>query len=481
MKRTKIVCTIGPASNKLGTLIKMIQAGMNVARLNFSHGDYADHARLVKTIRQAARRVGTELAILQDLQGPRIRVGDLPAQGVEAPKGASIALLTEKLFEASKKIAGYAAVPVQYAGLYKDVKKGDLILIEDGKIRLRVVQVRAGIIKCVSLAGGVIKNHKGINVPGVSLRAAVITEKDKADLAFGLKQGVDFVAMSFVKGAGDILRMKKLISALAGGLVGKSNQLPKVIAKIERQEAVENFDEILAAVDAIMVARGDLGIELPAEKVPLLQKEMIAKCLVATKPVIVATQMLDSMIYNPLPTRAEVSDVANAVIDHTDAVMLSGETATGKYPIEAVETMARIARETEKSSYDDLICGPFPIYSKAEALVQAACVLQADLRVKAFVVITTTGRTARLVSRHRPELPIVAFTPSLLTQRQLALSWGARGYFLKNTDWKSYQKRINKILKKNHLVKKGDTIVLVAGHPFVRMKEPNLVTLHQVE
>ncbi|MBI3626586.1 pyruvate kinase, partial [Candidatus Uhrbacteria bacterium] len=404
MKKTKIVCTIGPASSQPAMLVKMIKAGMNAARLNFSHGTYPDHARLIKNIRAAARVCGTEVAILQDLQGPRIRIGNLPAEGVITEKGDKVALLTEKLYSAKHKVPGYATVPNQYPGLYKDVKSGDLILIEDGTIRLQVERSSDGVIRCVSLNGGTIKNHKGINVPGVTLRADVITEKDKSDLAFGIKHGVDFVAISFVKNAEDIFRLKKIIASQRG------LSHPQVIAKIERDEAVKNFDEILAATDGIMVARGDLGIELPAARVPLLQKEFIGKCLVASKPVIVATQMLVSMIHNPLPTRAEVSDVANAVIDHTDAVMLSGETATGSYPLEVVQTMSRIIEETENSRFDDLKCGPFHIHTAGEALVQAACFLESYVQAGAVVALTSTGKTVRTISRHRPELNIIAFT-----------------------------------------------------------------------
>lgn len=453
---------------------------MTVARLNFSHGTYPDHAKLVKTVRQAAKIVKREVAILQDLQGPRIRIGDLSKDGVPAIRGTKIALVTDKFYASGKKVSGYVVVPQQYDGLYKDVGKGNMILIEDGKIRLKVESVEGQVIKCSSTTEGVIKNHKGINVPGVTLRAQVITEKDKSDLKFGIKQGVDFVAISFVKGPEDIIRLKGLIRKYAGSKK-KENELPAVIAKIERDEAVTNFDAILEVVDGIMVARGDLGIELPAARVPILQKEFVAKCLAAAKPVIVATQMLDSMISSPIPTRAEVSDVANAVIDHTDAVMLSGESATGKYPVETVTVMEKIAIETENSVYDDLACGPYLIDSRAKALIQSACILREDLQAKAVVALTTTGHTARLMSRHRAEVPIVAFTSNLMTQRQMALSWGVQSYYLKSGKWDNYLKQVSQVLKKEKIVKKGDYIVIVASFPFDRAREPNLLKVHQIE
>lgn len=476
MKRTKIVCTIGPASSKPAMLVKMIKAGMNAARLNFSHGAYKDHAKLIKNIRAAARKCGKEIAILQDLQGPRIRIGDLPPTGVPVPRDGRVALLTADKFARKTLVHAHATVPVQYDGLWKDVKSGDMIMIEDGTIRLRVDKSEGGIIKCTSLTGGVIKNHKGINVPGVTLKAQVITEKDRQDLAFGIEHNVDFIAISFVKNADDIHELKKLIAKHCK----PSQTPPKIIAKIERDEAVKNFDEILEATDGIMVARGDLGIELPAARVPMLQKQFIAKCLAEAKPVIVATQMLDSMINNPLPTRAEVSDVANAVIDHTDAVMLSGETAAGKYPFEVVDTMTKIIQETETSRYDDMMCGPFHIHTRGQALVQAACFLESYIQTGAVVAITSTGKTVRTISRHRPELRIVAFTRDLGLQRQLMLSWGVTAFLIKDTTIEKYLTQVEKILKQEKIARRGDNVVVICSQPFAKTKEANAVYVHEM-
>jgi len=397
--KTKIVATIGPASSDVLTLERMIKAGLRVARLNFSHGTHKSHAKFIRNVRAAARKVGVEVAILQDLQGPRIRIGDVPEDGIKIKRGQKVALLPAN--GPLLRIPDHTIIPIQYKDLYKDVKKGTMILIEDGTIQLKVVRVSNKRIYCKVKIPGIIKSHKGINVPDVTLKVDVITAKDKKDIIFGQQHDVDFVALSFVKEAADINRLKKLIAKAQK----KNVKVPtKVIAKIERKEAIERLPGILEAVDGIMVARGDLGIELPAEQVPLLQKELIQRCLQRGKPVIVATQMLDSMIYNPQPTRAEVSDVANAVIDHTDAIMLSGETATGKYPVEAVKMMTRTAMVTEASVFDDFDCGPLEINGLKQALAHAACRLSAEINAKAMIVVTKSGDGVRYLTRHRPKL-----------------------------------------------------------------------------
>lgn len=464
---TKIVATIGPASESVPMLEKLMKAGLRVARLNFSHGDYPSHAKLIRNIRKAAKNLGIEVAILQDLQGPRIRVGNVKDEGVVLKRGSKVALVTQKMHAIG--VRGHVTLPIQYEDLYKDVKKGTIILIEDGKIQLKVVNVRQRVIYCKTKVAGTVKSHKGINVPGVTLTVDVITAKDKADIAFGQKQEVDYVALSFVKDEGDIKRLKQLISKSQK----KGAKIPtKTIAKIERQEALDHLDSIIAEVDGIMVARGDLGIEIQAEKVPIWQKRMIAACLHHGKPVIVATQMLESMVNNPRPTRAEVSDVANAVIDHTDGIMLSGESAVGKYPVEAVTIMTKTAQEAEASVYDDMLCGPDVLDGRQPGLAYAACHLSMTTDAKAIIVFTRTGNSARLISRHRPELPIIALTPEKKTQRQLALSWGVTALQVsEKASMKTMMAKAVKALKDQKRIKKGDPVIIAASDPFGKVPE----------
>lgn len=474
--RTKIVATIGPASDKVSVLERMIKAGMRVARLNFSHGDHKSHAGLIRNIRKAARNVGIEVAILQDLQGPRIRIGDVPEDGVMVKKGSKVALVSQATYE--KGVKGYVALPIQYEELYKDVKKGTMILIEDGTKQLRVERVKDKVIYCKTKIGGAVKSHKGINVPGTELSVNVITAKDIKDIEFGQKKEVDYVALSFVKNDKDIKRLKKLISKYQK----KGVSIPtKTIAKIERQEALENLDAIVSEVDGIMVARGDLGIEVSPQEVPVWQKTMIEKCLEQAKPVIVATQMLDSMIRNPQPTRAEVSDVANAVEDHTDGIMLSGESATGKYPVDAVSMMTKVAGVMEESKYDDFLCGPDIVDGRKDSVALAACQISLQAGASAALVFTKSGHSARLISRHRPELPIIALTPEQKTQRQLALSWGVIA--AKVSEKASMKSMINqglKLLKKEKMVKKGDLVIIAGSDPFGKVTELNTVRVIKV-
>src|SRR3989339_1033161 len=359
MKRTKIVCTIGPASESRSNIEKMIAAGLNVARLNFSHGTYRHHTMLIKNIRGAAKVQHRSVAILQDLQGPRIRVGNLPKAGVRVKTGDSIALVPEKY--KPKRTNRGIYIPIQFPTLYRYVKSGHPILIDDGKIELKVTSVKQDVIHCTVRIGDVITSHRGMNFPKSVISAPAVTEKDKQDLEFGLQQNVDFVALSFVRDADDVIKLRHFISKIEKQLGRKADDFKKpahagswpgthtkIIAKIERPQAVKNFERILKAADGIMVARGDLGLEMPLEDLPLIQKRIVRRCVEESKPVIVATQMLDSMIRYPMPTRAEVSDVANAILDGTDAIMLSGETATGKYPLRAVQVMTRIANEVER-------------------------------------------------------------------------------------------------------------------------------------
>lgn len=458
MKRTKIVCTIGPASKKPAMLLKMIKAGMNMARLNFSHGSHSDHARLMRRVLQAAKKAGTTVAILQDLQGPKIRVGDLPKEGVKLVNGSQVIFTTGT--------PGKTKIPVGYKKLHQDVKPGDRLLLDDGLLEVAVQKVSGRDIICHVVTGGLLTSHKGMNFPTATLSIPALTPKDKADVAFGVRAGVDFIALSFVRSAKDVLQLRALIAKEERKARIKRDAPIMIISKIEKPQALDNFDEILDASDAIMVARGDLGVETPAADVPLHQKRMIEKCLTAGKPVIVATQMLDSMIRNPRPTRAEVSDVANAVIDHTDAVMLSGETATGAFPLEAVKIMAQTAEETEKSRYDDVridVVGVEPTEARM-AISKTAATLARMTPACAILSVSVSGRMGRRLSRFRPEIPVAvgAFSPRVA--RQLALSWGVTPILLTTTkDPEGAKKQLVKEAMKRKLCKKGNDLLFVMG------------------
>ena len=454
MKRTKIVCTIGPASENPRILTKLVQNGMNVARLNFSHGSYENHAQLIRDIRKISDKLDKPVAILQDLQGPKIRVSKLP-EPITVKKGQQITIGHD--FEMDFDIS-------------KSVKKNERILIEDGLLELRILKVSGKKITCKVINSGVINSHKGINLPDSSITFPITTAKDLADLKFGLEHDVDYVALSFVRNGADIRSLRQKIEK---GLP-KGKMAPKIIAKIERKEALENFDRILKEADGIMVARGDLGVEIADSQVPRIQKDLIAKCNAHAKPVIVATQMLDSMIRNPRPTRAEVSDVANAVIDHADAVMLSGETATGSFPVEAVTEMRRIIEDTEVSPYDDMPSESFTTASSVEdykASLIASAVLRLAIGVEAEAIIGTTesGYTARFVSRERPAAHIMILTDREKVYRQMALLWGVRPLCVKSlAAFKTVEALLNHFVaeaKRMKLIKKGQKVVLVAGNP----------------
>ncbi len=476
MKRTKIVCTIGPTSAKEEIIEKMIRAGMNVARLNFSHGTYEEHGQLIKNIRQAAQKISEPVAILADLQGPRIRVGELGPKGIELKVKTQVILTT--VAKATKD-----KIPVTYSNLHQDVKSGNRILIADGLMELKVLAIKGQDIVCEVINGGMLTSHKGINLPGIKVGLSAISEKDKEDLKFAVSQKVDWVALSFVTSAKEVYDLRYLIRQNEEDLGIKNESPIKIIVKIERGQAVENFAEILEATDGVMVARGDLGIEMPAEDVPLIQKKLIDRSLERSKPVIVATQMLESMVQNPRPTRAEVSDVANAVIDHTDAVMLSAETANGKYPVEAVETMAKIIETTEKSTYDDLTIKEQikKIRPVEEAVGNMANILARTVDVKLVLVASLSGYTGRLVSRYRPELPILVSTDNERVQRQLNLSWGVVPFVLPTC--RSLEELIDRsigFLKKEKFTKSGDQIIVVAGEPVGRSGVVNLVEIRAI-
>ena len=464
LKRTKIVCTIGPASAAPETLRKLVSAGMNVARLNFSHGTYDDHAELIRKIRAVSEELATPVAILQDLQGPKIRVGDLPKEGVQLANGARVVFTTGEADVAALKL------PVTYEKLHEDVKAGERILLDDGLLSAKVLDVVGREVVCEMIDGGVLTSHKGVNFPDSHLTVSPITEKDKADVVFGVSQHVDFIALSFVRSAKEIRDLRALIEAAeaAPGFVRTYASPIRIVAKVEKREALENLAEIVEAVDAIMVARGDLGIETEAAAVPIAQKRLINACRDVAKPVIVATQMLDSMIRNPRPTRAEVSDVANAVIDHADAVMLSGETAGGKYPVEAVETMAKIVRETEASTLDDIdvLHRRGDARSVEEAVSEIANVLVRDVDTKLILVASALGDLARIVSRFRPETPIMVATDDARVMRQLCLSWGIIPVLLERAAGaEDFFAAAAAKAKALGLAASGDKVVVVGGEP----------------
>ncbi len=455
LKRTKIVCTIGPASANEQMLEKMVHAGMNVCRLNFSHGTHEEHAELIRMIRLVAKKTGEHLAILQDLQGPKIRVGELPKEGILLKTGSEIA------FSSGKSRLPHV-ISVSYATLAKDVRVGERLLFDDGLLQARVKQIKGQEVLCEMEFGGTLFSHKGLNLPDSTTSVSAMSEKDRVDLAFGLEQHVDFIALSFVRTAEDLRELRQLMKKHA-----KSTNHPLLIAKIEKPEALEHIEEILDEADGLMVARGDLGIEIPAEHVPLVQKDLIKRCLDTAKPVIVATQMLDSMIRQPRATRAEVSDVANAAIDHTDATMLSGESASGDFPLEAVETMARTLREIEATPLDDL--APhlrLDPEAPESAMTNVATILSHALEAKAIVCRAETGDIARLLSRHRPTMPIYACTTSPLIARQMNLSWGVTPCLF--DAWKevhAWETEVITWLKKHKQVKVGDEVIFVGGEP----------------
>lgn len=454
-KRTKIVCTLGPASHDVEQLAALVEAGMNVCRLNFSHGTHEDHAELIKRIRKVRDLTGEPLTILQDLQGPKIRVGVLPDEGIKIEAGKNIVFTSGK-GEVPKTI------PVSYPNLHEDVKVGQRLLLDDGLLEVAVTSIKDQEVTCKIITGGILKSHKGLNLPETKTSIPAITDKDKEDLMFGIEQKVDWVALSFVRSADDVRQLRALIG----------NAPIKIISKMEKPEAVANMDEIIAETDAIMVARGDLGIEIPAEQVPIVQKDLIRKCLAAAKPVVVATQMLDSMIHNPRATRAEVSDIANAVIDHADATMLSGETASGEHPLEAVKTMAATIVETEKSAYDDL-----RLNASENNLTS---ILARSSEAKAILVASLSGEAVRFVSRYRRELPIYAVLPSESFVGRLNLSWGVHPFAVTGEAIpKLIEQGIEELIRRKVLVK-GDGIIIVAGEPVGKDGHIDLVELRKV-
>lgn len=471
MRKTKIVCTIGPSSESLENTKKLISAGMNVARLNFSHGDFEEHGNRIKTIRQASQELGKTVAILLDTKGPEIRTGKLGVDVIELVAGEYITLSTEEFLGDKDRI------PVTYKELPSDVSIGSTILIDDGLIGLTVVDIQGTEIKCQIVNDGPIKSKKGVNVPGVAISMPGITEKDANDIKFGIEMGVDFIAASFVRRASDVLEIRELLERHDARHI-------QIISKIENQQGVDNLDEILEVSDGLMVARGDLGVEIPAEEVPLVQKQMIEKCNRVGKPVITATQMLDSMQRNPRPTRAEASDVANAIFDGTDAIMLSGETAAGKYPMESVQTMSRIAERAESAlHYREIFTKQANAQQKSvtEAISQAVANSALDLEAKAIVTSTESGYTARMVSKYRPKSPIIAVTPVEQVMRRLQLVWGVtpvKGKSAETTD-EMFDIAVQGAIESG-VVRLGDTVVITAGVPVGRSGTTNLIKIHNI-
>jgi len=472
MRRTKIVCTIGPATSSEQQLEALVSAGMNVARLNFSHGELEEHGAVIERVRRVSKRLGCSVAILQDLQGPKIRTGRLKGgQPVPLVDGATLTITTQNIEGTS------AIVSTTYKTLPQDVKPGDCILLDDGLMELRVVGSNETDVQCVVVHGGLLKEHKGINLPGVAVSAPALTDKDREDLKFGIQHDVDYVALSFVRRPQDIVEAKAHIQQLQSELGHEHVESVPLIAKLEKPEAIEHLDEIMKVADGVMVARGDLGVEMPLEQVPLIQKRIIAKCNDLGLPVITATQMLESMVTNPRPTRAETSDVANSILDGTDAIMLSAETSVGAYPIETVQTMARIAVETEANGH--ILRQPHcEELTHAHAVSHAARALSEETSVQAIVVFTRSGASAHLISKDRPRTPILAYTPSERVYRRLALWWGVLPCQIAlDGSTEVLTNVVDQRLQDDKLIPKGAYVVVMGGLPIASRARTNFVRL----
>jgi pyruvate kinase len=474
-RKAKIIATIGPASQSEEVLEKLIRAGMNVARMNFSHGTQEQHAARIARIRRVAEKLDVTIGILQDLQGPKIRVGEL-REPVQLAEGEEVTLYVAGTTPPEND---ETKIPVDFRQLFDSVRPSDRLLLDDGRLTFEVLSVKdRNSLKAKVVVGGLLSSHKGINLPGVRLRIAGFTEKDEADLAFGISQDVDAVAVSFVRTADDVKKVRYAMERFS-----KSKRLPLLIAKIEKPEALENLDAILEVVEGVMVARGDLGVELPPERVPVQQKRIIHTANLRAKLVITATQMLESMIMNPLPTRAEASDIANAIFDGTDAVMLSAETASGKYPVESVQMMDRIVREAEMHflewGAEQSVTG-FE-QSDAASMARAAQALADDKNVTAVTCFTTQGQTAWLMSKIRPRVPIMAFTPNPDTARRMTFMWGVRPQLVPFANsLEEMLDHVDAALMRSQVVQVGDQVVLVCGFPVGAVRPPNMALLHTV-
>ncbi len=469
-RKTKIVCTIGPASQSPQTLEAMIRAGMDVARLNFSHGNHEEHLEKIETIRKISGNLGKSITILQDLSGPKIRIGRVKEGGIELRKGETFYLTNRE------KIGDEEGVSVNYLSLPEEVRVGDRILLSDGTIELKVLESNRRDIKCKVIVGGILTSYKGINVPTGKILASAFTDNDRQDLIFGVRNGVDMVSLSYVKGASDILRVRDFLDK-------EGKNLP-IIAKIERKEALENIDEILSISDGIMVARGDLGMETPLERIPNVQKMLIKKANLLGKPAITATQMLRSMVDHIQPTRAEVTDVVNAIYDGTDAVMLSEETASGQFPVNALEMMDRIAVSAEEEFPHEkfLMREITEKVNLPQAISRAATFLAKEVGAKVIVTPTESGSTARWVSRLRPGQPILALSRHLSTVKSLKLCWGVYPFLVPEwSDTDDMLERSKRIPKELGIVSEGDKIVIIAGVPISIPGTTNLIKVEIVE
>lgn len=479
MKRfAKIVCTLGPSSSDEETILRLISAGMDVARLNFSHGTHESHANLIQVLRKCMKIAGRPISILQDLQGPKLRVGKLPEGGIFLTAGQTLNLFT--VGSGSQDLEGdELAIPLDVPNLARGVKSGNRILLDDGHLELLVTDVRGENVITTVLTGGFLTSNKGVNLPGANLGIPSFTEKDRVDLKFGLEHQVDYVAISFVENPNDIIVVRQAMQEEK-----TSRPLPPLIAKMERPEAVRNLHEIIHEADGVMVARGDLGVETSPAVVPIMQKQIIQSANRHAKIVITATQMLESMIHNPRPTRAEASDVANAIFDGTDAVMLSGETASGKYPVEAVRMMDSIVREAEKHTDEWSLCEDFPkeaLKDDALSITNAARELAHDRNVTNIAVFTQSGKTALLMSKARPRVPILAYTPVENTLALVNLYWGVTPVLVPFANsLEDMVKSVDTSMISRGNLKPGEQIVLISGFPVGAMRLPNLALLHTV-
>lgn len=468
-RRTKIIVTYGPAIQAESQLRRIIEAGANAVRLNLSHGTHNEYARAIASVRALAAEIGVPLAIIADLQGPKLRVGDMPDGGVELRKGKSVVLTSRRIKGDDRNI------PVSIAGLGEVLQPGKKVLLDDGRITLKVLDLEGADVVCRVMMGGLLESRQGVNFPGIDMRAPSISSKDKQDLDFALQAGVDFVALSFISSAADIEELRHLIEK-------RTDRKVKIIAKIENQEAIRNIASIVESADVVMIARGDLGVEIPPERVPYWQKEIIKLCVSKARPVITATQMLESMIEEPVATRAEASDVANAIYDGSDAIMLSGETAIGRYPVRAVNTMHRIARTTEAAITSQPLPPVGPHGSVSDAISHAACEIAESLGAQAILTPTSSGSTALQVSRHRPIAPQVALCPDMDVVNQLSIAWGVTPFLIspaRDTD-DMFEKAIS-VTRESGIAQTGDEIVITAGVPVNVAGTTNLIRVQRLE
>ncbi|MGK7393964.1 MAG: pyruvate kinase [Candidatus Cyclobacteriaceae bacterium M3_2C_046] len=470
--KTKVVATVGPASSSKSLLRELVLAGVDLFRLNFSHSTHEQHQTVISHIREINDELKTYVSILQDLQGPKIRIEEVENNRIELKVGEIIKITSERVLGTNKKVS------TSFKSLATDVKVGDPILLDDGNLELKVINKNNGEVEAEVVHGGILRSKKGINLPTTHVSVPSLTEKDHEDLLFGLENDVDWVALSFVRSAEDVKKLKKIIA--------EQGKETRVIAKIEKPEAVNNIDEIIKVTDALMVARGDLGVEIPMERVPMVQKDIINKCNIAAKPVIVATQMLESMIRNPRPTRAEASDVANAILDGADAVMLSGESAMGSYPVLAVKSMVRIIKSIEMNALQiynkNLKADPKSETFYHDNVLVGACVIARDTCAKVITGITFSGYTAFALSKHRPYANIYIFSENKKLLNQINLIWGVQGFYYDK--FKSTDHSIDdtlEILKSEGIVKKGDVVIHTGTLPVIRKKRTNMVRLTEVE